>query len=182
MAKKISREEVEQASAPQGAGAGAAEDAQQAAEDISTLHPDGGIVLKNRSVVVREYGYIEGLTLQAGIKLFLQALYGLFAKAAAPPTAEQVREVFAAHAVTVQWLMAQSITVYPEDPRELQAFAQEVAENAKWVSTLDDIQGDALLAVWWGTNRGFFTRRFRERLLAEREAANRSDPPGSTPT
>lgn len=182
MARKLPNDQAGPASAPHGAEAGEIDHARQAADDLAILHPEGGITIDGRAVLMREYGYIEGLTLQAGIKFFLDALYLLFAKSTAPPQALQVREVFAAHAVTVQWLMAQSITPYPDDPRELQSFADAVAENARWVAKLDDLQGDALLAVWWGTNRGFFTRRFRERLLAEREAANLSDPPDSMPT
>ena len=166
MATKLTKEQVEQASAPQGAEAAAIEDAQQAADDIAILHPDGGLTVAGRTLAVREYGYIEGLTLQAGIRLFLDALYQLFAKSSAPPKAAQVRDVFAGDAVTVQWLMAQSFTPYAESPDKLPDFAREVAENAKWVATLNDVQGDALLSVWWGVNRHFFTRRFRERLLA----------------
>lgn len=168
-----------QGAPPQGDDASSAV---QAAKDLAVMHPQGSIVLRGRTLTLREYGYIEGLNLQAGIGLFLEALYQLFAKAATPPSALQVRSVFTLHAVTVQWLMAQSFTPYPEDSDALEAFADQVRENAKWVARLNDIEGDALLAVWWGVNSGFFTRRFRERRLVELQAASPSGPQGSTPT
>ena len=183
MARKITKREAEGLSAPQGADGEAAKAARQAADDIATLHPHASLTLRGRTVMAREYGYIEGLSLQAGIKPLLTALYGLFSRAAdAPPSAAQVREVFAAQAVTLQWVMAQAITPYPEDPAKLQEFGDAVAKNARWIATLDDIEGDALLTVWWSVNCGFFIRRFREQALAAREAEARTAPQGSTPT
>lgn len=182
MARKISREEAEPAPAPQGAEAGADEHARQAAEQIAILHPDGGITLDGRTVVVREYGHIEGLSLRPAIKQFVAALYDLHPKTGAPPAAIEILDVMAVHAVTVQWLVAQSITPYPENSDDLPQFAAQVAENAKWVATLGDIQGDALLGLWWSTVRGFFIRRFRVLQLAELEQATRSSQPASTQT
>lgn len=170
MARKI----VDPAAAQQ---ASAAAEAQQAAAELDVLHPERTIRLRGRLLTLREYGYIEGLNLQPGIRGLLADLYGLFDRASAPPAALQVREVFTKHAVTLQWLMAQSFTPYPSDPSGLEAFTADVAANAAFVAQLDDIEGDALMAAWWGANAGFFIRRFRERRLAE----SRSEPSGSTP-
>ena len=148
---------------------------------LEILHPNATVRIRGRVLQVREYGYIEGLQLQAGIGGLLDALHALFSTAGTPPSAPQVRQVLAAHATTLQWLMAQAVTPINEDPAELEVFAQAVAANASWVATLDDVQGDALMAVWWGVNAGFFTRRLRERLLADR-AGSPSAPGASTPT
>lgn len=157
----------------------------QAAQDLAILHPDGQVQIRGRLLAVREYGYIEGLQLQPGIRLFLDALYAEFKKSdEAPPSAEQIREVIVSHAVTLQWLMAQAITPYPQHATELESFSETIRENSAWIGTLNDIEGDALQALWWGVNAGFFIRRFRERLLAERKAKaeSPSDQPASTPT
>ncbi|ODU53474.1 MAG: hypothetical protein ABS98_00585 [Lysobacteraceae bacterium SCN 69-48] len=177
MAKKISRKEATASAQQRAAADAAAEAAAQAAAELDILHPERRIRLRGRLLTLREYGYIEGLNLQPGIRGLLEALYGLFDRASAPPSAAQVRDVFTADAVTLQWLMAQAFTPYPEDTEQLQAFTEQVAENCRFVATLDDIEGDALMAAWWGANAGFFIRRFRERRLAE---ANRSAPSGST--
>jgi hypothetical protein len=173
VARKIPKP-VDPAAAQQAA---AAEAASQAAAELDILHPERTIRLRKRLLTLREYGYIEGLNLQPGIRGLLADLYGLFDRASAPPAALQVREVFTKHAVALQWLMAQSFTPYPDDPAELEAFTAAVAKNAAFVAKLDDIEGDALMAAWWGANAGFFIRRFRERRLAE----NQSAPSGSTP-
>lgn len=180
MAKKIAKPQP--INAPKAPTATGADSTRQHADDLAILHPDGRVQLRGRTVLMREYGYIEGLQLQAGIKPLLEGLYAIFAKSDTPPSALAVRNVFAEHATTIQWLMAQAITAYPSDPEALPVFTETIAKAAAWVATLDDIEGDALLTVWWGVNAGFFTRRFRERLLAEREAARQSVPPDSMPT
>lgn len=149
--------------------------------DLAILHPEQAIALRGRTVLVREYGYIEGLRLHAGIRLLLDALYARFSAAGDPPSGFEVRELFAEHAVTVQWLIGQAITAYPETNDALEVFSQEVARNAQWVATLNDVEGDALLTLWWGVNGGFFSRRMREMRMAALAAASRSPKDGSTP-
>lgn len=175
MARKISKAEVEKASAPPGAEAearAAADAARQAAEELATLHPDLSIRLRDRVLTLREYRGIEGLNLQATTRPLLDGLYALFAKAGPRPTALQVREVMAQHATTVQWLIAQSATDYPQNPGGMQAFTEAIAANFEFVGCLDDVEFDQLLTVWWGANGGFFTRRFREKKLAESQSAS----------
>lgn len=149
------------------------------AAELDMLHPDRQIRMRDRLLTLREYGYIEGLQLQGGIQPLLDGLFMLFSRDGAAPSAEQVRDVFAQHALSLQWLLAQSMTPYPEDPAGLEAFAGAVAANAQFVNRLDDIEGDQLFSVWWAVNGGFFIRRFRARLLAA--AQNRSASSDSTP-
>lgn len=149
-----------------------------AVDELSVMHPESSLRLRGRVLMLREYTYIEGLNLQPQIKGLLADLYALFDRSSAPPPALLVRQVLAKNAITLQWLMAQSFTAYPEDPAELQAFAEQVAVNAKFVGGLDDTEGSALMEAWWGANRGFFTRRFVEfRELARLSASSSSTPP-----
>lgn len=174
-ARKISKEDVERAKAPPGAEAAAEAQAQanqQAATELAMLHPDLSLRLRDRLLTLREYRGIEGLHLQSTIKPLLEDLYALFAKDGPAPTALQVREVMATHAMTVQWLIAQSATPYPDDPSSMQGFTEQIAATARFVGDLDDVELDALLAVWWGATSGFFIRRFRERRQAESQSAS----------
>lgn len=175
MAKKIDKPAAVPATPT---AAPAAADRTLAAE-LDILHPDRQIRLRDRLVTLREYGYIEGLQLQGGIQTLLDDLYALFSRDAAAPSTDQVRDTFARHALSLQWLLAQSMTPYPDDPAGLTTFTAQVAENAQFVNRLDDIEGDQLFAVWWAVNGGFFIRRFRARLLAA--AQDRSASSGSTP-
>lgn len=172
MAKKISRKEATASAQERAAAAEAQASAAQSAAELAMLHPDLSLRLRDRLLTLREYRGIEGLHLQSTIKPLLEDLYALFAKDGPVPSALQVREVMARHAMTVQWLIAQSATPYPEDPSGMEAFSQSIATNARFVADLDDVELDALLAVWWGANGGFFIRRFRERRQAESQSAS----------
>ena len=144
---------------------------------LEVLHPERAIELRGRLVEVREYGYIEGLKVQAMCQAFLDELYALVARTEAPPSADLMRRMLKNHAITLQWLMAQAITPVQDD---LQAFATEVRNNARWVETLGDVEGDALTTLWWGVNKDFFTRRLRELTVAARAAERQSTTPAST--
>lgn len=175
MARKVAKPEPGQASAPSGA------DASRTARELQTLHPTATMKLRGRTLKVREYGYIEGLHVQAAAQPFLDMLYHLVDRASAPPPAAAVRKVFALNAQAMKFMIGQAIT--PENDEDPQAFLEAMHKNAAWVGRLNDVEGDALTAVWWGVNGGFFTRRIRELALAAREAAataSPSTPEGST--
>src|SRR5690606_26872620 len=124
------------------AKAASAAAAAEAAEELATLHPQLTIRLRDRMLTLREYVGIEGLHLQSTIQPLLADMYAAFDKAAAPPTALEVREVFSRHAGNVQWLTAQSTVPYPLDPTGLQAFTEQVAEAAQFISALSDVEFD----------------------------------------
>ena len=173
MGRRIPKPEPVQSPADKAAAASAA----QAAQELDTLHPERSLKLRGRLLTLREYAGIEGLHLQGTIAPLLDDLYQLFGKDTGKrPSAVQVRGVFSRHVVAVQWLIAQASVPYPEDPNEQQAFAEEVAAQHKFVGSLNDLELDALLAVWWNAVGGFI-RRFRERSLAD----SQSDSSASTP-
>ncbi|MBC7162695.1 MAG: hypothetical protein H5U26_11405 [Immundisolibacter sp.] len=152
----------------------------QPAPALAVLHPEREARIADRVVQVREYGYVEGLKLQAACKEFLDALYGLFSAALDPPSTDDLAELIGTHIVTVQWLIAQALTPLDDDP---QAFAAAVEQNARWVGRLSERDGDTLTTVWWETNTGFFTRRLQRRLqarLAAERAASQSASSAST--
>jgi hypothetical protein len=168
MARRVSPAAAAKKAAPQSA--------------IGVLHPELDVQIADRVVRIREYGYVEGLKLQAAVAPFLDALYGLFAAADEPPSAHDIAELVGEHITTVQWLIAQALTPIVDDPQQ---FAAAVADNARWVGRLSEADGDALTTLWWGVNTGFFTRRFQRRLQArlavERRAAQSASSTSTTP-
>lgn len=152
----------------------------RAAEELAVLHPENVIEIAGRTVVVREYTYIEGMRLQGGAAAFLDDLYAAFPPAAGAPAAADVNDLLAKHIFVVQWLIAQAIT--PLNDADADAFFAEVKANAVWVGQLNDVEGDLLSLAWWGVNRGFFTRRLQRRALAgPAPAGGPSASPSSTP-
>lgn len=144
---------------------------------LAVLHPEIEVLVAHRVVRIREYGYVEGLKLQAAVAPFLDALYALFDAGGEPPSAHDIAELVGEHVVTVQWLIAQALTPLDDDPA---AFAAAVEENARWVGRLGEMDGDRLTTLWWGVNTGFFTRRLQRRLQARLAAQRRAAPSASS--
>lgn len=179
MAKKIDKPQPVQASAPEGVDAEAAQFAAQEAEEQEVLHPERAPTIAGRRLVMREYGFVEGMKLQAMFKPFLKDLFVQFSQFAGPPPAAAVRAVFAEHAIAVQWMIAQAISA-EEDDDAPQEFIDAVRANGKWVAKLGEDDGDLLLSVWWVVNRNFFSRRLREQAMATKGAESQSPPAAST--
>lgn len=128
-----------------------ADPATSADAELEILHPERTMIIAGRALVVREYGFIEGLRLRPLYKPFADDLYAAFAERA--PDFEQVLDVIARHVEAVT---------------ELAAVAADV--EAAWVRALSADDGELLLMLWWGANAGFFIRRFGARLAVERAA------------
>lgn len=171
MAEKIERPAP---SASPATRAAAAE--RSAAEALEILHPERQLEVAGRVLEFREYGYVEGLKLQAAGKAFLDDLYVMFDRGHEPPSAEAIADVLADHILEVQWMIAQCITPLDDSP---DVFVSAVADNARWIGTLGEDDGDLLASMWWEVNRRFFTRRLQRRALAAR-AARASASSGST--
>lgn len=180
MARRIAKPQATPAPAPDGVGVEEAQFAAQEAEDQEILHPERAPMIAGRQLVMREYGFIEGMKLQAMFKPFLDDLYAKFSRFSGPPPAAEVKDLFAVHMVAVQWFMAQAMSK-EEDDEQPQAFVDEIRANGKWIAKLGEADGELLMSVWWVVNRNFFTQRLRERAeAAKRAAASPSAPADST--
>jgi hypothetical protein len=169
MAARLATEQEKAAlMAPSSSAASAAAQGNAAAdaEALDVLHPNRTVEVGGRIVTVREYGYIEGISLLPACGPFLDALYALAVKTGPAPPIESLEELLGIHAAVVQWLVAQSVT--PIDRDNPEAFAAAVADNTRWVAGLDDVDGALLMIVWWRANRHFFIRRLRRRAEAVR--------------
>ncbi len=128
--------------------------AAEGADDLQKLHPNLEAPLNGRIVVVREYGFVEGLLVRQQLKPFLDGLYELI-KAESIPPLEQIMELVVDHLDAVLQAVATSADIDIEELKSLES--QE--------------EGDLLLMRWWTANGPFFYRRALSRILAERYRA-----------
>lgn len=128
--------------------------AAEGADDLPILHPDLEAKLNGRIVIVREYGFVEGLKVRQQLKRFLDGLYELTKLGNLPP----LDEVFG--------LIVENID------NVLEAVAQSADIDVQELKDLkDQAEGDVLLLKWWTANGPFFNRLAVQRVLAERIAA-----------
>jgi hypothetical protein len=120
-----------------------------AADEIDILHPERIATINGRQIVVREYGFIEGMRLRPLMQPFLDDLFQAM-KAGQPANYQQALDIIAAHIDAVI---------------ELAAVAADV--ETEWIKTLSDHDGQHLLMLWWGANCSFFMQRNLSRLQIE---------------
>lgn len=139
-----------------------------AAQELEVLHPERHLTLGGRAVVVREYGGVEWLRLQAKAAPLANALAAMIG-AGQVPGYSTVLDAVADNVDAILPLVAQACDLAPED---LEAF------------TPDEI--DALLMAWWGVNGRFFIQRAVSLCAVERaerqQLAGASSTPPSSPT
>lgn len=128
----------------------------QAEDDLAILHPEREVIVGGRKVVVREYGFIEGMRLRVKATPFIEGLYAVM-KDNASFSYEQVLDVFSRFNDDVLAMAAQAANV-----------------DKAWVEKLDPAEGDAFLLVWWAVNQDFFYQGVYRRQILEKSlvAAN----------
>ncbi|CAD5107238.1 DUF6631 family protein [Zestomonas carbonaria] len=135
----------------------------QGADDLQVLHPEVSLQVAGRDLVVREYGFIEGLGLRPRIQPLLDDLYELIQ--AQKLELEQIIVTLGRHHALVA---------------ELVAIAADV--DVAWLGTLNQWDGQRLLMTWWGVNGPFYLRSLVERAQAERVEAEARRRVGATST
>lgn len=138
--------------------------AAEGADDLQVLHPNLVAELNGRQVVVREYGFIEGLQLQAELQPFLDGLYEM-AKGGTLVPLHEIVGLLGRHSALIGRAIAIAADVEPQEVLELK----------------DQQQGHTLLMKWWIANGPFFWRCVRDRIVGEREVAKRLAGQTSTP-
>jgi hypothetical protein len=134
------------------------------ADDLAVLHPEREIFLAGRRVVIREYGFVEGLRIRTHAQPFLDALYALAGSEGRAPSFTQVESLLADHSECVLSLIARAADV-----------------EVEWITGLSDSDGYLLMQEWWLVTSGFFIRRVVQRLATERAVARLPAGPASTP-
>lgn len=132
------------------------------ADDLAVLHPDREITIAGRPLVVREYGFVEGLRLRAVSEPFLAALYAAAKDDGQIPGFVGIEAVLADHAECVVQLVAASARV-----------------ESEWIMGLSDEDGYRLMQEWWLATGPFFIRRLVQRLAIDQAKAARPGGPAS---
>ena len=144
-----------------------AADAASAADDLAILHPDRTLVLGGRTIVLREYGFFEGLEVADRAAAFIADLIAASDEGALRYA--QVRRLFGRHRAVIPVIAAQAGDV-------------EVA----WLEALPPDELELYLATWFAVNAAFFVREvlaeLREaQLLAAGASAGAISSPDSPP-
>lgn len=142
--------------------------AEPGADDLEILHPERETTIAGRQLVVREYGFIEGLRLMPLINPLVEDLRAHL-EAGQAAGAEDIHTMLGRHADVVVQLMAVAADVEPE-----------------WIDSLEQEAGTALMFWWWTVNGPFYMRcaidRARAALAVKAQRAGRTSmPPSSQP-
>lgn len=112
---------------------------QEPVSDLAILHPDRPVEIAGRSIVVREYGFIEG-----------QRLLHL-----AEPLIKEIANAFAGGVpafIEFQFIAAK----YIDNLTKL--ISVSIDQPEEWLEGLSPIDGDLLLNIWWEVNGNFYIR------------------------
>ena len=144
-----------------------AADAASVADDLAILHPDRTLVLGGRTIVLREYGFFEGLDVADRASAFIADLIAASDDGALRYA--HVRRLFGRHRAVIPVIAAQAGDV-------------EVA----WLGALPPDELELYLATWFAVNAAFFVREvlaeLREaQLLAAGASAGAISSPDSPP-
>ena len=144
-----------------------ASEATSTADDLAILHPDRTLVLGGRTIVLREYGFFEGLDVADRASGFIADLIAASDDGALRYA--QVRRLFGRHRAVIPTIAAQAADV-----------------DVAWLETLAPDELELYLATWFATNAAFFVREvlaeLREaQLLAAGASAGAISSPDSPP-
>lgn len=148
--------------------------AEPGADDLEILHPEREVTIAGRRLVVREYGFIEGLRLLPLADPLIEDLRAHLEEGH-PWSVQAVHALLGRHAETVAQLMAVAADVEPE-------WIDRHARHAA---------GTELMFWWWTVNGPFYMRCATDRAkaamalkaqaLAAQRAGRTSTPPSSPP-
>lgn len=144
-----------------------ASEATSTADDLAILHPDRTLVLGGRTIVLREYGFFEGLDVADRAAGFIADLIAASDDGALRYA--HVRRLFGRHRAVIPTIAAQAGDV-----------------EAAWLEALPPDELELYLATWFAVNAAFFVREvlaeLREaQLLAAGASAGAISSPDSPP-
>ena len=144
-----------------------ASEANSTADDLAILHPDRTLVLGGRTIVLREYGFFEGLEVADRASAFIADL--ILASDDGALRYAHVRRLFGRHRAVIPTIAAQAGDV-----------------DVPWLEALSPDELELYLATWFAVNAAFFVREvlaeLREaQLLAAGASAGAISSPDSPP-
>lgn len=126
------------------------------ADDLAVLYPELPLTIAGEAIVVREYGFIEGLRLRPTVAAFVADL-GVLMRS--QPIVEDVYDLLGTHVDAIQLAIAVSIS-----------------RDVEWVRVLNDKDGDQLVQTWWTVCGPFFMRQLVRRAYETALAKGRTTP------
>jgi len=132
------------------------------ADDLNVLHPDLPAKIAGRSIVVREYGFIEGLRLRPLLQPFLDDLHAVTVGGGLPEL-EGIVAIIGKHADAIS-----------------EAICVATGVELEWLESLSQDDGQHLLMLWWSANGPFYIRSVFQRIVAERAVTTRHAGEAST--
>ncbi len=123
---------------------------EQGANDLEVLHPNRSATIAGREVVVREYGFVEGMKMLGMLEPFLADLKQLM-EDDQPLTVAACSVLFSQHMDVIT---------------EAVAVAADV--DVEWLAELSQDDGYHLIMLWWTANGPFYIRTARNRIFADR--------------
>lgn len=139
--------------------------AAEGADDLSVLHPERRITIAGRAIVMREYGFVEGLRLMPLLEPIIADIEAIFTSG--DTVQNSVPPLLATHADALVQLVATAADV-----------------DLEWVTSLSLDDGHELVWWWWIVNGPFCVRTAGQRVAVARAAAaagRTSTPPSSAP-
>jgi hypothetical protein len=124
------------------------------ADDLAVLHPNQGVTIAGRKIVMREYGFIEGLRLMPMLDPIIADIRAVLERREPMTGSEQLPPWLATHADALVHLVSVAADVDPE-----------------WVTSLTLSDGHELLWWWWMTNGPFCMRSASQRVVVGRATA-----------
>lgn len=124
------------------------------ADDVNVLHPDITLTIAGRTVTIREYRFVNGLSVRAKALPFTRALQAQIESGSA--VTEDILDVMAAQQELVRELILDAIEGSDAEPAR--------AEIEQWIVGLDDEPGELLMLTWWGVCGPFFVRQVARRI------------------
>ena len=125
------------------------------ADDLEVLHPEREVTIAGRQLVVREYGFVEGLKLRPLYAPLIEGLLPLLADREVLEL-DQILDLLAEHAERLPALVAKACD-----------------QPVEWVAGLGNEHGHHIMLIWWGVNGPFFVRSAAGHLHNERMRAKR---------
>lgn len=116
-------------------------------DDLAILHPERSATIAGVAVVMREYGFVEGMRLNALVVPIVAGM-AVMLDTGDLTDLNQLGQVFADNADGVAALIAAAC----DQPQA-------------WVESLDDDSGRALHLLWWSVNAPFFGRRLVDSVV-----------------
>lgn len=122
------------------------------AEQLQAISPELRVTIAGRELVMREYGYFEGLEVAHRAAGFIAAMHALCSDGQL--RFDRIRRLFGVHEAAVVVVAAQAADVDPA-----------------WVRGLSREDSETFMSAWFGVNAGFFVHEVVVEMREDRQRA-----------